>query len=240
MPIKLIDSTHYHLWSDALHARQLARTTRDEWDRGAYVRWAVNTAWTAFENYASDALDAKRLGNDFTRIFDAALAAKGLPPVDWGRGMWQRALNVYATRKRFTHVAADTESEVLLPATSVAEEAIATMRGAVLALAAHAGLAAPGWVQDDAGAPFARSAGDFAHGTLIAAGADENDPEHIRITFVWDGEERIAELMPPGTPWEPLLDRLEKALNVPATVIRAYRGPTLLTERPLKSRRSGA
>ena len=78
MPIKLIDSTQYHLWSDALHARQLARTTTDDWDRGAYVRWAVNTAWTAFENYAADVLGAQGLGMRFKDRFDDALVAKSL------------------------------------------------------------------------------------------------------------------------------------------------------------------
>lgn len=145
MPIKLIDSTHYHLWSDALHARQLARTTRDEWDRGAYVRWAVNTAWTAFEDFAADALDARGLGMRFRDVFSAALAAKSLPPVNWGEGLWQRLLSVYEARKRFTHVAPETDSEVLRPATSVAEAAISTMREGIQAVAARAGMPAPHW-----------------------------------------------------------------------------------------------
>lgn len=240
MPIKLIDSTHCHLWSDALHARQLARTTGDEWDRGAYVRWALNTAWTAFENYASDVLDARGLGMRFKDVFSTALAEKAFPPVNWGEGIWQRVLALYDTRKQFTHVAADTDSEVLRPPTSVAEAAISTMREAVLALAAHAELAAPHWVEDDAGAPFSGTAGMGigVRGYLTLETADLNDPEHIRTTYVWNDEECVHEIMPRGTAWEPLLDRLEKALNVPATAIRAYRGPTLLVERQLKSRRS--
>jgi len=239
MAIKLINSTQYHLWSDALHARQLARATHDEWDRGAYVRWAVNTAWTAFENYASDVLDAQGLGMRFKERFDAALAAKSLPPVSWGAGTWQRVLGVYESRKSFTHVAAETDSAVLRPPTSDAEAAVSTMREAVRALAAHAGIEAPHWVEDDTAASFGARAKNVAFGFVTMAGADPNDPEHIRITLVWEGKEHDHLYAPPGTAWEPLLDRLEKQLNVPATAIRAYRGPTLIAERQLKSRRSG-
>ncbi len=32
--IKVIDSIQYHVWSDALHARELARQTNSPWDRG--------------------------------------------------------------------------------------------------------------------------------------------------------------------------------------------------------------
>jgi hypothetical protein len=113
------------------------------------------------------------------------------------------------------------------------------MRDAVGALASHARIVAPHWVEDDTAASFGARTSDFAIATLTSARADPNDPEHIRITYLWNGEEHVAEHMPPGTAWEPLLDRLEKALNVPATAIRAYRGPTFLAERQLKSRRSG-
>jgi len=46
---KLITSKPYHLWTDVLHARSLAKQSYDEWDRGAYVRWTVNTAWKLFK-----------------------------------------------------------------------------------------------------------------------------------------------------------------------------------------------
>jgi hypothetical protein len=238
VPIKLIDSTQYHLWSDALHARQLARTATDEWDRGAYVRWAVNTAWTAFENYATDVLEPRNRGNSFKEMFKAALASRSLPAVNWGVGIWKRVLEIYASRNKFTHVAAKTDVDVLRPRTSVAENAVATMREAVKALAAHAGVASPAWVEDDAGAPFSVCTSDLAMATGHGQRADPNDPEHIRITYVWNDTEHINTYAPPGTAWEPLMDSLEKGLNVPATAIRAYRGPKLLAERKLTSRRS--
>jgi hypothetical protein len=75
--IKLIDSTQYHVWSDPLHARELARQTKNDWDRGAYVRWTIQTAWSAFENFCTEALGASGLGIRFKERFDQALAAKG-------------------------------------------------------------------------------------------------------------------------------------------------------------------
>ena len=32
-----VDSSQCHLWTDALHIRQLAREAPDKWDRGTYV-----------------------------------------------------------------------------------------------------------------------------------------------------------------------------------------------------------
>ncbi len=102
--IKVIDSVQYHVWSDALHTRQLAKQTGSPWDRGAYARWAIQTAWSAFETVCSEALGAKNLGMRFKKHFDDAIAAKSLPAVNWGQGIWQKVLEVYNIRKKFVHV----------------------------------------------------------------------------------------------------------------------------------------
>lgn len=68
--IKVSDSIQYHVWSDALHASELARQTENEWDRGAYVRWTIQTAWSAFENVCTDTLQASGLGMRFKERFD--------------------------------------------------------------------------------------------------------------------------------------------------------------------------
>ena len=92
--IKLVDSLVYHIWTDALHGRELARQTTNAMNRGTYVRWAIMSAWAAFESACADALDAHGLGNDFRRNFDKAVVAKGLPAVIWGNGTWQRVMKV--------------------------------------------------------------------------------------------------------------------------------------------------
>jgi hypothetical protein len=38
--LKLIENNHYHIWTDALHARALAHEASNRWDRGTYVRWS--------------------------------------------------------------------------------------------------------------------------------------------------------------------------------------------------------
>ncbi|MBW2165402.1 MAG: hypothetical protein JRG74_04680 [Deltaproteobacteria bacterium] len=40
---KLVESNHYHLWTDALHDRKLTHQTSNKWDRGAYVRWTMSS-----------------------------------------------------------------------------------------------------------------------------------------------------------------------------------------------------
>jgi hypothetical protein len=91
LDLRSISTPHYHLWTDALHARQLARETQDEWDRGSYVRWTIQAAWTAFEATCEIVLRAHGLGMRFKERFDQALKdyRAGLT-VDWGKASGKR------------------------------------------------------------------------------------------------------------------------------------------------------
>ncbi len=232
--IKVIDSIHYHVWSDALHARQLARQTHSPWDRGAYVRWTIQTAWSAFENVCSDALGAKGLGMRFRERFDEAVAVKGLPALDWGSGIWQQVMQVYGIRKEFTHVVPGISRSRLLTPLVEAERAITVLRDGIKAVSDLVGLPHPPWVADDEdrGWEGVRSGfGVTADAYVIRAGAKEDDPEAIRITYVFRGQEHLNEIAPPGTPHSPLLDKLLTLLNIPVDAVRAYRGTELLEER---------
>jgi hypothetical protein len=237
--IKVIDSIQYHVWSDALHARELARQTGSEWDRGAYVRWAIQTAWSAFENVCADALGAGGLGMRFREKFDEAVAAKGLPAVDWGQGIWQGALQVYGVRKDFVHVVPGVSQAKLMAPLSEAEKAIAVLRDAIKAVSDLVGIPHPMWANDDSdrgwGGPR-RGFGETIDAYVIRAGIDENDPDNVRITYVLRGQEHLTEIAPPGTPHVPLLDRLIGSLNIPVEAVRAYRGSYLLEERKTKMR----
>jgi hypothetical protein len=237
--IQVIDSIQYHVWSDALHARQLARETKSEWDRGAYVRWTIQTAWSAFENTCSDALGAKGLGMRFRERFDEALATKHLPPVDWGKGIWQNVLQIYSVRKEFTHVVPSISHTKLKSPLADAERAIAVLRDGIKAVCDLVSLPHPAWAADDADNGWQGQRGGFdctVDAQLVHAGAHENDPDVVRITYVLRGQEHITELAPPGTPHAPLLDRLLKGLNMPVDAVRAYRGATLLDEVRTKMR----
>jgi hypothetical protein len=239
--IKVIDSIQYHVWSDALHARLLARQTSSEWDRGAYVRWAIQTAWTAFEKVCTDALGASGLGMRFKERFDEAVAAKGLPAVDWSQGIWQQVLQVYGVRKQFVHVVPSISQATLMTPVSEAEKAISVLRGGIKAVADLVGSPHPLWVIDDADRGWSGSRGGVAFGGMVAAyvvraGVSENDPDAIRICYVLRGKEHLNEIAPPGTAHRPLLDKLVSALNVPVEAVRAYRGTVLLEERETRMR----
>ena len=183
--IKVIDSIKYHVWSDALHARQLARDTKSPWDRGAYVRWSIQTAWSAFENVCSDALETSGLGMRFRERFDEAVAEKKLSPVDWGKGIWQQVMQVYSSRKTFTHVIPGISYSQLLTPLEDAETAIIVLREGIKAVSSLVGLPYPIWVADDSDRGWQGSRTDVcAEAYMVHGGTTENDPEAIRITYV--------------------------------------------------------
>ncbi len=232
--IKVIDSIQYHVWSDALHARQLAKQTENPWDRGAYVRWAIQTAWSAFENICIDVLAAEGLGMRFKDRFDEAVAAKGLAAVDWGQGLWQQVLRVYSMRKEFVHVVPTVTHAKLMTPLEEAERAISVLRDGIKAVIDMAGLPHPSWVNDDADRGWQGPRVGFrstAHACVVHAGAQEDDPETVRISYVIRGQEHISDIAPAGTPHGPLLDTMLDLLNVPVEAVRAYRGSDLLEER---------
>lgn len=236
--IKLVDSLHYHLWTDALHARALARQTQDAWNRGTYVRWTVMSAWTAFEAACADALSAKRLGNRFKEGLDEAITAQNLAPINWGQGLWQRVLALYQWRKGYVHVPSTVKRAQLIPALSEAEDAVVILRDAIKDILIRTGAAPPPWVIDDSDAGW--ESRDPLQGVshVIHGDADASDPDVVRIAFVYRGAEYESEIAPPGTDHKPLLDQLIGHMNLPIEGVRAYRGSMLLEERPLLARGS--
>lgn len=234
--IKLVESAQYHLWTDALHGRALARQAKNNWDRGTYVRWTILSAWSAFEMVCGDVLEASGLGMRFKDNLDKAVAAKGLPRVDWGQGIWQRAAKVYEVRKEFTHVKPTIDHARLLAPATEAELAITMLRDAIKEVCRLVGLSSPPWADDDEDRGWDAGPGSMAHITAIRDGADPDGPDTIRIGYVMNGKEYFWGIFPPGTAHEPQLDTLVKCLNGPVQALRAYRGKELLVEWPLKAR----
>lgn len=238
MAIKLVDSPRYHLWTDALHARALARQTQDAWNRGTYVRWTVMSAWTAFEATCADILSAKGLGNRFKDGLDEAIKARNLAPIDWGQGLWQRVLTVYQWRKGYVHVPSTVNQARLVPALSEAEDAVVILRDAIKDIVSLAGAAPPQWVVDDSDAGWEPRDRSRGFSRVIHGDADASDPDVVRIAFVYRDAEHESAIAPPGTDHKPLLDELIRLMNVPIEAVRAYRGSTLLEDRPLLARGS--
>lgn len=232
--IKVIDTAHYHLWTDALHARELARQARNRWDRGTYVRWTVTTAWTVLEMACEDALTTPGIGRRFKENLDAASLARGATQPDWGSGVWQQVALLHGARKEFVHINAD-QTKLFLEVAD-AEHAVSVVRDAVTDVYRRAGKAPPMWLNDDQDRGWDYGRGQGAHIQVQHAGADPLAPDTIRIAYVYKDKQYVNEILPPNADYNERLNDLIRRLKVPVTAVRAYRGEDLILEKRLQMR----
>ena len=231
---KIVESAHYHLWTDALHARELARQARNKWDRGSYVRWTVTTAWTVLEMACQHALQESSISYSFRKNLDAAIERNSLSPLDWGSGLWQKVTEVHETRKNYVHrFLKETD---LFPAAEVADKAIVVIRKAVLSIYNHAKRVPPVWIQDDDDRGWDRGRGGGANVRVIRPGARLNEPKVIKICYIRNNQEYISEVLPPGTDPLPYLEDLIQHVTAPISCVKAYEGDKLVSERALPMR----
>lgn len=233
---KIVENPHYHLWTDALHARSLARQAHNQWDRGAYVRWAVTTSWTVLEIACQDALNEPNISYSFQKNLDEALKRKGLPKLDWGAGLWQQVKDLLETRKGYVH-RFPSEAD-FFPHAEVADKAIDIVRTAVEAIYQHVGSPPPPWIQDNEDRGWDNGRRDGFDTYLVHPGASEDDSKVIRIFHVRSGKEKLSEVLPSGTDYNPYVDDLIRRIRVPITSVRVYEGPTLVHERKTSMRGS--
>lgn len=231
---KIVESSHYHIWTDALHAQALAHQARNNWDRGTYVRWAITTAWTAFEMACEKALETPGIGRRFREYLDQAISDKGLPPLDWGGGLWQRVGNIHKSRKEFVHI--NVSQQRLFAETEESDEAISTLRDATRSIFQHAGKAPPPWVEDNFDPGFEIGTRSISNTTLIHAGGNENDPDAIRVAFDYKGREHITEIYPPNTDPKLLIENLLSRIIIPISAARVYRGKEVIIEKKFQMR----
>jgi hypothetical protein len=225
--MKLIEENHYHLWSDALHARELARQTNNKWDRGTYVRWTIITAWTVLEIACQDALEEENISYSFKHNLDKAIVAKSLPKLNWGSEIWQEVSKIQKLRKNFVHRFI-VESD-LFPKAELAEETILIVRNAVKEIYQHVGKPIPTWIKDDYDQGWAVNSG-FA---IEAYGHDStyaNVPGAIKITYVYKDKEIISQILAPGSDPESFVQNLIVNLHRPISAIKVYRGDNLIRE----------
>lgn len=231
---KVVSSPHYHIWTDALHARALAHQAQNKWDRGTYVRWAVTTSWTVLEMACEDALQKNGIGRRFRENLDRAVAQLGLVRIDWGSGTWQQIAELLRIRRELVHI--NPSQAALFMETSTADTAITTIREAINDIYAMAGKNAPPWVEDDYDRGWDKEQGSGAHLTAIHAGADPDSLDVIKIGYVYKDREFISSVCPPDTDPEPKLTDLIQSVRVPISRVRAYRGQTLIVDRELPMR----
>jgi hypothetical protein len=231
---KSVETPHYHLWTDALHARALAHQAANEWDRGTYVRWTVITAWIAFEMTCEKVLGCRGMGRSFRDNLDSAIKSMGHAKLNWGSGPWQQVLDVHKRRKEYVHINA--RQEQLFPGVVVADHAIETLREAIRTLHAHVSMSPPEWIEADKDPGWDSGAGLWGDDTLVARGASADDPQAVRIVYVCKGREHVSDILPAEADPGPAMERLLRGIRIPITCVRAYRGKELICEQRLRMR----
>lgn len=217
----LVDSTQCHLWTDALHTRELAREARNKWDRGTYVRNCVATAWIALETSCQDALSSNAIGHRFKANLDKALADLSLPPIDWSSGLWQQARDLQKVRNGYVHKFLALDD--MFPPAKIAENAITIVRRAVVDIYSRAQKSNPDWVHIDASRGW-DAVSRFGRPTISQAhfGASFDDTNTTRVYLVIAGEENLTDIFPPGYDARQNVEELLKSVNVPIDGIRVY------------------
>jgi hypothetical protein len=200
---KIVESSHYHLWTDALHARALAKQAKNRWDRGTYVRWSVTTAWTVLEMACEEALETTGIGRRFKENLDHACVAKGGGAINWGSGVWQRVTALHEARKDFVHINATQEK--LFPEFGEADDAISIVRDAATDIFARAGKSCPSWLRDDDDKGWDHGSQSRADVSSVHLGVDPQGEDTIRISYEYKGREYDSNFLPPGTDHEPYI-----------------------------------
>jgi hypothetical protein len=198
MTFRSVETPHYHIWTDALHGRRLARQATNEWDRGTYVRWTIASAWTAFESTCENLTGATGLGMRFKERLNEALDLRKFPRPDWGGGLWQDVLTIYGLRKEYVHPAVPQER--LFAPVEEAEKAVAVIRLAIKDMYERTGTPPEVWPDDDEDAVDPRKGG-FANATVIRAGASRETG--LRICYVMLGQEHESEVALPDVDHRP-------------------------------------
>jgi len=231
----IVDSLQCHLWTDALHLRQLAREAKNQWDRGTYVRMCVTTSWTAIEVACQEALACPEIGHRFKKNLDKAIALALLPPIDWSKGIWQEVRALQELRKSYVHKFATLIN--LFPHASVAENAIKTARNAIETIFAHVGETPPSWTALDDAQGWQKSS-NFGTANLSAlhANVKMDDPLAVRVFMVINGEEKLNEVLPSGSDPSQVINKLLQNVLVPISGIRVYENGELKQDLVVKMR----
>ena len=230
MPLALVDSNHCHLWTDALHVRELARVAVNRWDRGTYVRLTVVLTWTALEIACQHALGTPEIGYRFKENLDKAIACRGLSALDWSQGVWQRVRELQERRKAYMHKLASLSE--MFPEAELADQSVIVAREGIKAIYAHVGAEAPAWTDFDHSNGWSGQVGlsDSSSAARTTGGTSINDPTAVRVYLVRNGVEVLSSVHPQGTDCGHEAARLVQSVNVPINAIRVYEGTNLVRE----------
>lgn len=223
-----VDTPNYHLWTDALHARCLAHQAKNPWDQGTYIRWTIITAITVLEMVCAEELNVKNKKNSFKENLDSALEDNQFSKLDWGCGIWQEVKTLQTKRNKFVH--RTTSLKELSPQLQESDEAIRIVRKAVHALYKHMSRNLPKWIDVDAVSGWDSGRDEFAHETVTMSGANRDDPDVIKIAYVYKGTEYPLTYCPPDADFEKLMYEFVSEKKYPISRVRTYRGSTVIYE----------
>ncbi|MFZ5500971.1 MAG: hypothetical protein ACOY58_03550 [Candidatus Micrarchaeota archaeon] len=227
-----LESKHYHLWSDVLHARELARTTKSEWDRGTYVRWAVVSAFTVLELSCADAFEVPKMGDDFKRGLDKLVKDAGLPGLDWGSGLWQDVLELRGKRRKWVH-RIENETD-LFPDCSVADKAIEVVHEAVAKVYSMNKRPAPLWLSLEKDWGWGGRRGP--HIEFHPCVGNTEALEAVVVGYVHKGIDRRHRALPAGSDPVPVIEDLIKTSPWPLSCVYVEIGGIRVLEIPLRFR----
>ena len=105
----------------------------------------------------------------------------------------------------------------------------------------HVGKIAPSWISEDKARGWSGASGGAgltAHLTVIRAGVNEDDPNAVKLAYVYKDRLHLSEILPAGSEYKDKLYQLLNDLVVPVTAVCAYKGTDLLEEIPVRMRGS--
>lgn len=229
----VIESKSHHLWTDALHGRELAREAANKWDRGTYVRWCTMSAWAVLENACIDVTGDTSVSYKFKVSLNNALKTLSLTEIDWGQGIWQKVLKVQKWRKYFVH--RFTLESVEFPPIEHAEEVVIIIRSAVKDIYRRCNKVPPNWIDSDESKGWDRRGGFSAHAQVIRDGARQcKNP--IRIAVLKNGREYDDELIPETANWKEAIEQIVSKTGKPISEVRVYQNEELIHKEVIQMR----
>jgi len=233
---KVIESNHYHLWTDVLHARKLSKQALNKWDRAAYVRWAIISSWIVLEIACQDSLNESNISYSFRKNLDEAIQKNGLSPLNWSSGIWQKVTYLQQKRKDIIH-RFQTENNLFLEFTD-ADEDIDIVRNACKNIYSHVNKNYPLWIDDNEDKGWDGRGGFHisANLTSLHHGANIEDPKTIKVYYVMNGEEKLSDVLPPNSDYNQAVDNILYNSNVPISKVYATQNEQVIFIKELNMR----
>lgn len=227
------DDPHFHLWTDALHAKALAHQSKNDWNRGTYVRWCIITTSIVFEMMCSQALKI-RITRDLKGTVNNELKRKGLELISWEKGIWKEMSDCIDLRNEYIH--RNTSQKILFPELVKSDIVINAVKDAAEHLFMLVGKSFPQWFQvvDDKGWEEGQNA--MCHASAIIAGADQASPTTLRIAYVWNNLEKNAYYLPQDSNYMTYLESLMNNVNVAVSGFKVYQGDNLIYHKDVNMR----